>query len=433
MFWLQKIVYVYLNTIARIALRIYFRKITINGKNSIPKNCPTLIAPNHPNTMVDPVLMAGIVPGWIHFLANYGLFKHPITHFLMTKIFFSIPVKREKDLKQGETINNLATIKLCSKVLAQKGTIFMGPEATSYSYRRIRPLKDGIARIALTAAKSQKFKSGLIILPMGTNYSEPSLFRSEIIANVGEPIFLDQYKDEYKKDKAATAQKIMTILRDSLESLSIHTDDEVEAQFLEWVETMGKSEGKYQTFEERLVYAREIVPLIQNMRLREYPLFESLWRDFYTYFQSLEKIRSNDISVKTNKAPSLFHLIIIVLYAPIHLLANILNFQWNFPEMLFIQLKLYKSYATMVKLLGGVVGIPLFTSLVFIIISWFWNIKYALIYLLVCFLLGILILPFRRLKSKYFKQKNFYHHPEKKQFIRERDSLVRKLKDSKLL
>ena len=80
---LQKIIYIYLNNLARFTFWIFFRKITIHHKGSIPKNRPTLLAPNHPNTMVDPILMARISPGWVHFLANYGLFKKPLTRFLV--------------------------------------------------------------------------------------------------------------------------------------------------------------------------------------------------------------------------------------------------------------------------------------------------------------------------------------------------------------
>lgn len=433
MFWLQKIVYVFLNTLARTALPIYFKKITINGKSNIPKNCPTLIAPNHPNTMIDPVLMAGIVPGWVHFLANYGLFKHPISNFFMSKVFFSIPVKRQKDVAPGETVNNLATIKLCSKVLSKKGTIFMGPEATSYAYRRIRPLKDGIARIALTAAKSQKFKSGLIIQPIGTNYSDPTLFRSEIIINVGEPIYLDEYKDAYKKDKSGTAQKVMKLLRERMEALSIHTEDEIDAQFLEWTEKIARSETYFSSHNEQLNFDRKILPVIRNLRERDYATFEQIWDEFYTYFHSLESIKTDDISVKKNEQPKSINLLFIFLYYPFHLLANTLNIQWNLPEIIFNWSKLYRSYSTMVKILGGIISIPIITSIIFLIIALLGNTKWAFSYLILSLLLGMLIMPFRRFKQRYFHLKSFYQYPNKETIIKRRTSLVRKLKEVNIL
>ncbi len=100
---LQKIIYVFLNNLAKFTFWIYFRKITIKGIENIPKNTPTLISPNHPNTMVDPILMARVSPGWIYFLANYSLFKHPFKKFLMTHFFFSIPVKRPKDVEKAKS------------------------------------------------------------------------------------------------------------------------------------------------------------------------------------------------------------------------------------------------------------------------------------------------------------------------------------------
>lgn len=428
---LQKIIYIYLNTLARVVFRIYFKSITIKNKENIPLNTPTLVAPNHPNTMIDPVMMASIMPGWIHFLANYGLFKHPISKFLMTKVFFSIPVKRPKDVAPGEIINNLSTIKNCSKVLGNGGTIFMGPEATSYTYRRVRPLKDGIARIALTAAKSQRFKSNLVILPIGTNYSDPTLFRSEIILQVGEPIYLDDFKDDYKKNKSATSEKVLKILKTKLESLSIHTEDEIESQFLTWLETIGKSEGYFNTFEKQLEFDKERIPSIRKMRNEKVNEFQGLWHQTYTYFNDLKQIDSDDFSVK-NKNNSSSSILNIILF-PFYFLGKMMNIQWFSPLFVFDKLRLYRGYSSMIKVLTGVIIIPLVTMLFFTIIAILSSFKYAVAYLILSLVLGLFVRPYERRKVKFQKQKNFEQSSNKEAIIRQRRSLVAKLKEIKFL
>lgn len=412
---------------------IYFKRITIQGKSSIPQDCPTILAPNHPNTMIDPVLMASIAPGWIHFLANYGLFKHPVSNFLMSKCFFSIPVKRPKDLAPGEKINNLATIKQCSKVLENRGTIFMGPEATSYTYRRVRPLKDGIARIALTSAKIQKFKSNLIILPFGTNYSDPTLFRSEIIIRVGEPIFLDDFKDDYKKDKSATAEKVMQTLRSRIENLSIHTRDEVENQFLKWVEIIARSEKYFNSFEGQLDFDRKTLPLIQELRNKDYQTFEAIWQDSYHYFQKINDIDTKDEFIESpSENLNLKRGIQYSLY-PIFILANTLNFQWYIPPFILKKLKLYRGYSSMIKILSGAIIIPISICAVFFLTTIIFNYSCAIAYLLISSGLGLFILPYRNFKRRTKQENNIVKSKKHQELLLIRNSLVRKLKELNLL
>ncbi|MGK0389209.1 MAG: glycerol-3-phosphate O-acyltransferase/dihydroxyacetone phosphate acyltransferase [Maribacter sp.] len=433
MTWLQKIIYIYLNNLARLVFAVYFKRITIQGKELIPKDCPTIIAPNHPNTLIDPVLMANMAPGWIHFLANYGLFKHPVSKFLMSKCFFSIPVKRPKDVAPGEKVNNLATIKQCSKVLEDGGTIFMGPEATSYTYKRVRPLKDGISRIALTSAKFQKFKSGLIILPFGTNYSDPTLFRSEIIIRVGDPIFMDDFKDDYKKNKPATADKVMQILRDRLESLSIHTQDEVDSQFLTWIETIARSEKKFDSFEGQLKFDQEKLPITHNLRNKNYDAFESIWQDCYHYFKTIEEIDTQDKFIKTPVKNLGFKTTIQDLLYPIYIIANIINSQWYIPSFVLKKLKLYRGYSSMIKLLGGAIIVPLVTSIIFFIIAIILNYQYAIAYLVLSSILGLSILPYKNFKSRIKQETNIKQYTKKEKLYSERNTLVRKLKELDLL
>ncbi len=433
---LQKIVYIFLNNLARISLRVFYSKLRIRNREYFPKNTATIIAPNHPNTMGDPILMATITPGWIHFLANYGLFKHPFTKFLMDKVFFSIPVKRPKDVAPGEMINNLNTIKICSKVLGEKGTIFMGPEATSYSYRRIRPLKDGIARIALTAAKSQKFKSGLVIMPMASNYQDPTEFRSEFILNVGKPIYIDNYKDLYKKDKNEAAQDIMNTLRERLEGLSIHTEDEIENQFLVWCETFAKTEKIINSFPEQLEFDKKQVPTIRALRHQKYNEFESIWIKLYEYFNTLEKSGIDDASLvyanKKNVTTIKYYLIRFFVF-PIYAIGCLLNCVWFIPPFLFKKLKLYKAYTSMVNILTGLVLFPIFYTIIFSIVGFSFGLKWLLIYITITLFTGLSIFPYHQfLKSWNMKLKAAIYQDREK-LIQFRERILEMLKTQSLL
>ena len=47
-----------LERLARLILRIFFREIVIQGRERLPDGGPVLFAPNHPNSLLDPLFMA---------------------------------------------------------------------------------------------------------------------------------------------------------------------------------------------------------------------------------------------------------------------------------------------------------------------------------------------------------------------------------------
>ncbi len=291
-------------------------------------------------------------------------------------------------------------------MIADGGTIFMGPEATSYTYRRIRPLKDGIARIALTAARRQKFDSGLVIMPMGSNYSNPTRFRSEIIMNIGQPIHIDSFKEDYKKNKSLAADKIINALRNQLEILTIHTSDEIENQLLRWNEELARNEKIFTSFPEQLDWSKKTIPIIRNIRQRIPKEFESIWHTHYDYFNELKAAGIDDKTlIKNNKGISIsMHLIRIVGW-PIQLVGKILNFIWYVPLLLFQKMKLYEGYASMVKILTSLVIFPIFYLMLFATLG-YWGMKYLVGYIVAALITGLFIRPYEQFMKQYDMKKN---------------------------
>ena len=75
--------YHFLKRIIKISLFFFFRRIVVTGKEYIPKKGPLIIVANHPNTLIDPLIIASIAKQRIGFIANAGIF---INKFL-TSIF----------------------------------------------------------------------------------------------------------------------------------------------------------------------------------------------------------------------------------------------------------------------------------------------------------------------------------------------------------
>jgi len=172
--------------IVKIALAIFFRKIVING-NHIPENGPVILAANHPNTLMDPLIIAALTGRRIGFVANAGLFSSKIISRLF-KFFHVIPIYRKKDVLPGEKPDNNASFAKCHEYLRNGGAFLIFPEGSSFHELRLREIKTGTARIALSFESQTDFQSGLKIIPIALDYSDALQFNSMVVVTVNEPI-----------------------------------------------------------------------------------------------------------------------------------------------------------------------------------------------------------------------------------------------------
>lgn len=82
--------------IVRIAIRIFFRKITVTNLDVLPKEGPMIVAANHPSTFMD----ASVIGSFLHqkprFLVKASLFNTAFNKWLLTNMR-AIPVQRAQD------------------------------------------------------------------------------------------------------------------------------------------------------------------------------------------------------------------------------------------------------------------------------------------------------------------------------------------------
>src|SRR4029079_7651044 len=94
-------VYVLLRAIAGIALRWYYRDIHVEGLDRIPRRRPLLLVVNHPNALVDALLVGWASPRRVLITAKSTIFSNPIAGALL--LFVGVlPLYRAKDQTPGE-------------------------------------------------------------------------------------------------------------------------------------------------------------------------------------------------------------------------------------------------------------------------------------------------------------------------------------------
>jgi glycerol-3-phosphate O-acyltransferase/dihydroxyacetone phosphate acyltransferase len=231
-------IYSSLRFLLRIAVRIFFKSIHITDKENIPAKGPLIIVANHPNTFMDPIIIATILNRKIFFLAKGGLFKSGFAKWLLPK-FNMIPVYRKQD-EAGDLHKNEDTFDKCYEHLENNGVILIFPEGTSITERKLREIKTGAARIALGAEAKNDFRLGVKILQIGLNYSNPQFFKSDLFVKIDQPTDVRAYANEYKIDPFKTALQLTEQIKTRLEEHIINIENNYLDSLLANIETIYK-------------------------------------------------------------------------------------------------------------------------------------------------------------------------------------------------
>ena len=171
--------------VARVGAFVYYR-IRYAGE-PVPRTGPVLLVANHPNSLVDPMLVVAAARRPVRFLAKAPLFRNPKTAWLV-KGAGAIPVYRRTD-DPAEVGKNVDAFEAVYAELARGAAVGIFPEGLSHSEPALAPLKTGAARMALGAAALTSVP--VRIVPVGLVFRQKDVFRSEALAVTGAPVVWD--------------------------------------------------------------------------------------------------------------------------------------------------------------------------------------------------------------------------------------------------
>lgn len=172
-------------SVLRVALRVFFRRVEVEGRERVPRGGACVFVLNHPNALVDPAFLLCHAPRRVSFLAKEPIFRLPVIGALARSLE-AIPVYRKQD-EGADTSRNRETFAAARALLKRGGSIAVCPEGTSHSDTKLRPVKSGAARIAL-GVTAQDPTLDLKIVPAGLYYTAKTAFRSAALLRFGEPI-----------------------------------------------------------------------------------------------------------------------------------------------------------------------------------------------------------------------------------------------------
>ena len=206
--------YPVLRFVSGIALRWYYREVTIVGAERIPREAPVLLTVNHPNALVDALVVGWLVPRRITITAKAVLFDNPVLGAFLRAIGV-VPLRRASDERaRGRTADaqgnargnvqmgapmkdpgnapvdaarNAAAFDAILDALDARRAVLIFPEGKSHDNPGLEPLKTGPARIALAARDAGRAR-GLAIVPVGLVFEDKAAVRSRVVAVVGDPL-----------------------------------------------------------------------------------------------------------------------------------------------------------------------------------------------------------------------------------------------------
>lgn len=208
-------------------LYLWYKSITVIGKNNLKRNTPTILAINHQNTAMDPLTLVGIIFRPTIWLARADLYNKkaliPILHS-----FKILPIFRQRDgLKSLE--NNDLVFKKIVDVLSKNQIVGIFPEGTHWGFRRLRQTKKAIPRMVELAAKTYNYSLdsqknptlNLQVIPVGIYYDDYRKIRSNLFIKFGEPIPMKQYLAALQENPQATETEIKEAIDNGLRNVMI--------------------------------------------------------------------------------------------------------------------------------------------------------------------------------------------------------------------
>ncbi|HSJ64133.1 MAG TPA: lysophospholipid acyltransferase family protein [Gemmatimonadaceae bacterium] len=192
----DRVLYAFIRFLAGIALDWFYRDLTIEGADRIPRSGPLLIAVNHPNQLIDAMVLLRLAPRRVRMTGKATLFEHPVLAAVL-RWYGVVPLRRVRDETPSgaaapDPSRNREAFRELVDTLADGGAVLIFPEGTSHHAPQLAPLRTGLARVALQA-RIERQLHGLRIQPVGLIFERKWAPRTRILARVGEPLDLDAW------------------------------------------------------------------------------------------------------------------------------------------------------------------------------------------------------------------------------------------------
>ena len=284
-------------------IKLSVRRLTIKGKENLPKDGAVIIGCNHTSALLDPLVILRAMNRATVFMTRADIFRKPFLQKVFTFLRM-LPIFRIRDgiaaVKQNEEI-----IAKCGDVLQHGIPLALFPEATHRTKHSLLPLSKGIFHIAFEANKRFGHERPVYIVPMGLEYGRYFRYRSNVVATYGEAINVTEFVRQHEGE--VTPARLLAMLREELASrmskLIAYVPD-TEDYDAQWELTkLCTAQQNPSSPSKRLKINQDVISHLTAMKEQVDPeLTEALYADAMT-FKKERRLRGIHPSSTSHKCP----------------------------------------------------------------------------------------------------------------------------------
>jgi glycerol-3-phosphate O-acyltransferase / dihydroxyacetone phosphate acyltransferase len=281
-----------------------FQKVEHSG-GPVPPG-PVLVVANHPNSLLDPLVIFRVAGRPTRPLAKAPLFRQRFIGTLL-RILGGLPVYRAVD-DPTQMHRNEDTFRGAIDALSGGDAVQIYPEGRSHSEPGLAPLRTGAARIALGAESEAEWRLGLRVVPIGLTFYRKSLFRGQALAVIGEPFEITAWRSTWEADPAEAVRGLTDEMAHRLAEVTLNTAEPGDAELIDTAERLYAREKGAAGWRERDRLATRM-PRLQAfarglawLRSTDPARFTALARAVRRYRRRAERLGALDGDVPPNYA-----------------------------------------------------------------------------------------------------------------------------------
>jgi 1-acyl-sn-glycerol-3-phosphate acyltransferase len=282
----------------------FFKRVGVRHPERVPRDGPVLLCINHPNNLIDSLLVGAAVPRKVHYLATAALFRNPlVARFLRAVGAIAVFRKMDDPDKMDRNVDAFAA---CFEAFEAGHVVAIYPEGTTHAEARVQRIRTGAARIALEY--ETRAPGRLAVIPVGLTFEARKSFGARVLVAFGERVPIAAYRAAFLAEPVKAVEQLTTAIQWAMERQVVHVARIDEAALVRALEELYRGELERTVAEEVGIAPRDVDPLrlsraivdaVEWFRARDPERVERLWQRIQGYRAGLAAWRVQDETVRT--------------------------------------------------------------------------------------------------------------------------------------
>jgi 1-acyl-sn-glycerol-3-phosphate acyltransferase len=354
---------------------------------------PVLLCINHPNNLIDSLLVGSVLPRKVHYLATATLFRNPLIARCLAALGV-IAIYRKAD-DPDNMDRNLEMFAACDAAFDRGRLIAIYPEGATRAAAHVQRIKTGAARIALGYETHSPGR--LTVVPIGLSFEARKRFRGRVLVSFGEPVAVSPYLATYRDEPAKALHTLTTAIQWAMEREVVHVERIDTAALARAVEALYRGElerelwGEYRLSGRQIARAQpsgSIADTLEDVRNHDPERIERLWQRLLGYHAGLAAYRFRDEAVRTHLEPTAERQRVArswqtIVGLPLFSYGAAVNFlPYYLPGWLAGRMSRRQTDYATTRLFASIVAFPLFWALETSLVGWAVGLRWALAFFL---------------------------------------------------